>query len=111
MSRQDARRPREKEWDFVHYKITSFFRGFIGYINTTGNQPTPGAEAFAYAKQMLPLQEWKGPGEVVLKQAFLTAPQVYVAQTVVPTGIAGIGAGQIWNGQLLDNPNNNAEIV
>lgn len=77
---------------------------FYKWVNTTGNQPTPGAEAFAFSTFMLPLQDWKGPGEIVRQQLHLTAPQVYVQQTVVPTGIAGITAGQVALHSLLDNP-------
>lgn len=103
MGRQDRQTPHEKAWRGVHHAIVSFFNGFYGYVNTTGNQPTPGAEAFAFAKQMLPLFAVKGPGEIVRKQLHATAPQVFVAQTVVPTGIAGIAAGQIWNGELMSD--------
>lgn len=104
-SRQDNQTQHEKGWRAVHPAIKNFFtRGLYGWIDTTGNQPTPGAEASAFAKQMLPIYEWKGPGEVVQKQLYGTAPQVFVQQAVIPTGIAGIGAGQIWNGGLVDNP-------
>lgn len=77
---------------------------FYRWINTTNKQPTPGAEAFAFASFMLPLQDWKGPGEIVRQQLHLTAPQVYVQQMVIPTGLAGIAAGQVALAALLDNP-------
>lgn len=93
-------------WQGVHPAIRQFFMGLYGYIDTSARQNYIGAEAQAFAKQSLPLYEWKGPGEVVRHQLIATAPQVAVTQTPVPTGIAGIAAGQIWNGQLIDNPNN-----
>lgn len=77
---------------------------FYKWINTTNKQPTPGAEAMAFSTLMLPLQDWKGPGEIVRRQLHLTAPQVYVQQTVIPTGLAGIAAGQVALHSLLDNP-------
>ena len=77
---------------------------FYKWINTTGNQPTPGAEAMAFSTFMLPLQDWKGPGEIVRQQLYLTAPQVYIQQTPVPTGLAGIQAGRVALAALLDNP-------
>jgi len=81
-----------------------FCGSFYKWINTTGNQPTAGAETMAFASLMLPIQEWKGPGEIVRRQLYLTAPQVYVTQQVVPTGIAGIAAGQVVSAPLMDNP-------
>lgn len=79
---------------------------FYRWINRTGKQPTPGAEAMAFASLSLPLQDWKGPGEIVRQQLYLTAPQVYVQQMVVPTGMAGIAAGQVALASLMDNPYN-----
>lgn len=103
--RQQNQTGHEKWWRGVHPRIKAFFIGNPNaWVDQTKNLPTPGTEAFAYAKQMLPILEWKGPGEVVLKQLHLTAPQVYQTQQVIPTGIAGIAAGQIWNGGLIDNP-------
>ena len=97
--------PHEKQWRFVHPAIREFFTNAItSYRDTSANQNFIGAEAMAFERQMLPLYEWKGPGEVVYKQLIAGQQQVYVQQTVVPTGIAGIGAGQIWNGGLVDNP-------
>jgi len=84
--------------------LQSFLRtNFYPFINRTNNLPTPGAEAFAFNGFMLPINEWKGPGEVVRQQLFLTSPQVYQTQTPIPTGIAGIQAGQIALAQLMDN--------
>lgn len=104
-NRQDNQTHHEKSWRAIHPAIKRFFtRNPYAWIDTTGNLPTPGAEAFAFAKQMLPIIEWKGPGEVVQKQLYGTAPQVFVQQTAIQTGIPGIGAGQIWNGGLIDNP-------
>lgn len=77
---------------------------FYNWLNTTGKQPTPGAEAFAFNSEMLPLYDWKGPGEIVQSQFRAFAPQVFVPQSVIPTGIAGIAAGQVVLGQLMDNP-------
>lgn len=105
MSRADNRTDHEKAWGNVHPKIKAFFTSLYGYVDTSANQNYIGAEAMAFAQQMLPTYEWKGPGEVVQKQIIATAPQVFVTHSVVPTGIAGIAAGQIWNGQLIDNPN------
>jgi len=115
-TRQDNRTQHEKSWDDLHSMIKEFFvNAFTGYRDTASAQNYIGAEAMAFDRQMLPLQEWKGPGEVVRKQALCTAPQVYVTQSVVPTGLAGIAAGQIWNGSLVDNPlsgdNLSGEIV
>lgn len=105
MGRQDNRTQHEKNAEWVHPVIRNFFNSLIGYIDTQPRQNYIGAEAQAFARQSLPLYEWKGPGEVVVHQLRATAPQVYVTQSVVPTGLAGIAAGQIWNGQLIDNPN------
>lgn len=105
MSRQDRQSPHEKWWRGVHPVIKNFVGGFYKWIDTQGRQNYIGAEAQAFAEQMLPIYEWKGPGEVVLKQLIQTAPQVYVTHSVVPTGIAGIAAGQIWQGELVNNPN------
>lgn len=77
---------------------------FYQWIDTTKAQPTPGAEAFAFSTEMLPLQDWKGPGEMVRRQLYLTAPQVFQMQQVIPTGIAGIASGQIYLAGLMDNP-------
>ncbi len=111
--RVEVRRDHEKWWDWVHPAIKEFFVNAItGYTDTSRSQNYIGSEAVAFTRRMLPLYEWKGPGEVVRKQALCTAPQVYVTQTVVPTGIAGIAAGQIWNGGLMDstlNPNLSGE--
>jgi len=105
MGRQDRRTNHEKLWDYIHPAIREFFTNAItGYSDTSASQNYIGAEAVAFTRQMLPMTEWKGPGEVVLEQSIITAPQVYVTQSVVPTGIAGIAAGQIWNGGLVDNP-------
>lgn len=105
MGRQENRTDHEKAWDWVHPTIKAAFTSLYGYVDTSRNQNFIGAEAQAFAQQMLPTYEWKGPGEVVQKQLIATAPQVLVTHSVVPTGIAGIAAGQIWNGQLIDNPN------
>lgn len=83
-------------------KMHSVFAGTYQYIDTTGRQPTPGAEAYAFAQQMLPLQDWKGTGDLVQRNMQITSPQLYVTQSTLPTGIAGIGAGQIFNGNLMD---------
>jgi len=106
MSRQVNRTPHEKAWDWVHPRIKAFFTSAIAqYADTSERQNYIGARAYAFQTEMLPMQEWKGPGEVVRRQLFQTAPQVYQTHTPLPTGIAGIQAGQIWNGQLIDNPN------
>jgi hypothetical protein len=89
---------------YQHPDYTRAQGQFYKWLNTTGKQPTPGAEAFAFSTIMLPLQDWKGPGEIVRKQLYLTAPQVYVNQMVIPTGIAGITAGQVALAELMDNP-------
>jgi hypothetical protein len=104
--RQGRRTNHEKLWDYVHPAIKQFFTSaLVSYEDTSGRQNYIGAEAAAYDKQMLPILEWKGPGEVVMKQLIQTAPQVFVTQSVVPTGIAGIQTGQMWNGGMADNPN------
>jgi len=106
MSRQDGRTGHEKSWDWVHPAIKDFFSTFYTFRDTSRAQNYIGAEAVAFETEMLPMLEWKGRGEVVLRQLIQTAPQVFVTHSVVPTGIAGIAAGQIWNGELVDNPNN-----
>lgn len=105
-NRQDRQTDHEKEWRWVHPAIKEFFTtALTSYKDTSGNQNFIGAEAMAYTKQMLPLYEWKGPGEVVQQQLIAMSPPVFQAQQVVPTGLAGIGAGQIWNGSMSNNPN------
>lgn len=106
MSRQDRQSPHEKWWNFVHPRIREFFTSALTeYVDTSENQNFIGANAAAYERQMLPILEWKGPGEVVQRQLMAGAPPVVVQQVVKPTGIAGIAAGQIWNGGLQDNTN------
>lgn len=106
MTRQDRQTPHEKWWRFVHPKIREFFTsGVVSYRDTQSNQNYIGAEAMAFDREMLPVNMWKGPGEVVRKQLIQTAPQVFVQHTPVPTGIPGIQSGQIWNGSMSDNPN------
>lgn len=83
-------------------KLHSFFAANYLYLNQTGNLPTPGAEAYALASQMLPLQDWKGPGDIVQRSMMITSPQLYVAKSVSIAGIPGIGAGQIFAGGLVD---------
>lgn len=100
--REHRRTEHEAAWNWVHPAIRQFFQGFYKYTDTSRNQNYIGAEALAFSEQQLPYYMWKGPGEVVLRQAIQTAPQVYVTHTPVPTGIAGIAAGQMWNGQLYD---------
>lgn len=90
----------------LHPAFQKFIGKYYQWKNTTGQQPTPGAEAFAFSKEMLPLYDWKGPGEIVLQQFNAFAPQVFVPQSVLPTGIAGIQAGTVQLAQLLDNPPN-----
>lgn len=105
MSRQNNRLPHEKSWDWVHPAIKEFFTSAVtSYRDTSRRQNYIGAEAFAFDRQMLPYFLDKGPGEIVRHQLFAGAAQVFVTQSVVPTGIAGIAAGQVWNGQLVDNP-------
>lgn len=86
-----------------HPAITAFAGRFYKWLNTAGQQPTAGFEVMAFSSLMLPLQDWKGPGEIVQKQLYLTAPAVFQAQVVVPTGIAGIAAGQAISVGLNDN--------
>lgn len=96
----------ERLWDYVHPAIKRFFTSSVaGYEDTSQRQNYIGAEAYAFDTQMLPILEWKGPGEIVRKQLIQTAPQVFVTQQVIPTGIAGIATGQVWNGVLADNAN------
>lgn len=106
MSRQDRQSPHEKWWRSVHPMVKGFFTSaIVKQRDTSNNQNYIGAGAVALENQMLPLYALKGPGEVVLHQLITYAPQLYVQQVVKPTGIAGIGAGQIWNGGLQDNSN------
>jgi len=107
MSRQDRQTAHEKWWRQVNSRLKEYFTtALTGYVDTSSNQNYIGAEAAAFDRQMLPILEWKGPGEVVQRQLFAGAPPVYVQQVVKPTGIAGIVSGQIWNGGLQDNGNN-----
>lgn len=83
-------------------RLHSFFSANYLYINQTGNLPTPGAESYAFAQQMLPLQDWKGPGDIVQRNFMISSPQLYVAKSVSVAGIPGIAAGQIFAGGLVD---------
>lgn len=104
-NRQRNQRPHEKAWNWVHPAIKEFFTTAVtSYRDTSQNQNYIGAEAQAFDRRILPFILVKGPGEIVRKQLLAGAPQVYQAQNVVPTGIAGIQAGQIWNGGMSDNP-------
>lgn len=104
MSRQDNQSWHEKWWRSVHPKIKTFFTtALVQQVDTSQNQNYIGAGAVALENQMLPLYALKGPGEVVLHQLVTYSEPLYVQQTVKPTGIAGIGAGQVWNGGLQDN--------
>lgn len=106
MSRQNRQTAHEAGWAWVHPAIRDFFnRAIVQYVDTSKNQDFIGARAAAYSQQMLPIYAVKGPGEVTTQQLIATSPQVFVQQTTIPTGIAGIGAGQIWNGGLTDNTN------
>lgn len=95
----------ENSWAWVHPAIKEFFTSAVtSYRDQSARQNYIGAEAMAYDRAMLPYYLDKGPGEIVRGQLLAGAPQVYVAHTPVPTGIAGIASGQIWNGELWDNP-------
>lgn len=83
-------------------KLHSFFSANYLYIDRTNKLPQPGAEAYAFAQQMLPLLDWKGPGDIVQRNMQISSPQLYVAKSVTPTGIAGIAAGQVFAGGLVD---------
>ena len=111
-----GRNPRNQlphEAQTFHPIIRAFNALFYNWRDTSAKQNFIGAEAAAFTTLMLPLQKLKGPGEVVKKQLMTYAPQVYVTQSVVPTGIAGIQAGQSWQAGLLDNADlsGNEEIV
>ena len=84
----------------VYDAMHKVFDGSYTFIDTTQRQPTPGAEAFAFAQLMLPLLDWKGPGDIVQRNMQITSKQLYVAQSVTPTGLAGIAAGQTFAGNL-----------
>jgi hypothetical protein len=104
MSRQDNQSAHEKWWRSIHPRIRDFFTtALVEQVDTSEHQNYIGAMAVALENQMLPIYALKGPGEVVLQQLITYAPPLYVQQVVKPTGIAGIGAGQIWNGGLQDN--------
>lgn len=83
-------------------RLHSFFSANYLYVNQTDKLPQPGAEAYAFAMQMLPLQDWKGPGDIVQKNMMIYSPQLYVAKSVSVAGIPGIAAGQVFSGQLVD---------
>lgn len=90
-------------FDEAKAAIAKFARAkFYPYIDTTENQPNPGAEAAAFNSLMLPIVEWDGSGEPFMYQLYGTFPEVYVNQMVVPTGIAGIQAGQVDADNLND---------
>lgn len=101
---------------WMHPKVREFFTSALTpYIDQSSRQNFIGAEAMAFEAQHLPYYLDKGPGEIVRGQLMAGAAQVMIAQTPLPTGIAGIAAGQIWNGGLVDNPltsgGTNPEIV
>ncbi len=73
------------------------------YTDTSARQNYIGAEAAAFQNLMLPLFNLKGPGEIVKQQILTYSPQIFVTKAVVPTGIAGIAAGQIWGPNLSVN--------
>lgn len=105
MSRQDRQTGHEKWWRSVHPMVKEFFNtALVGYIDTSNNQNFIGARAAAYDRQMLPLFETKGPGEVVQEQLIAMTPPVYQVKMVIPTGLNGIATGQIWNGGMSNNP-------
>lgn len=83
-------------------KLHSFFSANYLYVDRSGKLPTPGAEAYAFAQQMLPLQDWKGPGDIVQRNMQITSPQLYVAKSTSIAGIPGIAAGQVFAGGLVD---------
>lgn len=91
-------------WDQVHAAIRKFNSSFYKWVDTSDNQPSPGAEAMAFTSLMLPIQVYDGAGENVLAQlrAWPSVP-VFQYQMVVPTGIAGIVAGQIAPDALTDH--------
>lgn len=104
MNRQQNQSPHEKWWRGVHPKVKAFFTSAVAsYTDTSSRQNYIGAEAYAFQTLMLPLQEWKGPGEVVLRQMMMGAPPVVVQQTPIITGIPGIAAGQSWQAALIDS--------
>lgn len=78
--------------------------GFNSWIAT--RFPTPGAENQAYTTNLLPLNWFVGGANLVQGQLGLSQPMVYVQQQSIPTGIAGIVAGQVRVPSLADNPNN-----
>lgn len=82
----------------------------FGFQDTSSRQNYIGAEAIAFTTEMLPIQVIKGRGTVTLKQLLQTAPQVYVQQTPIQTGIAGVAAGQAWQGVLIDNPASSPDL-
>lgn len=84
----------------VYDKMHALFAGTYTFIDTTNRQPTPGVMGFAFAQQMLPLEDWKGPGDLVQRNMQITSQQVYVSKSYIPTGIPGIGAGQTFAGNL-----------
>jgi hypothetical protein len=91
-------------FDQVHTAIKRFNANFYRWTDTTDNQPEPGAEAFAFSSYMLPIQEWIGPGEPVMYQLMAYSRPYYIPQMIIPTGIAGILAGQIAPNDLGEMP-------
>lgn len=91
-------------FDFVHTAIKRFNANFYRWVDTTDNQPEPGAEAFAFTSYMLPIIEWDGPGEPVMYQLQAFSKPYYVPQMTIPTGLAGILAGQIASDDLGEMP-------
>lgn len=89
-------------FDEIPKAFRKFSAGLYQWADKTENLPNAGAEAAAFIKQSLPIQEWDGSGEPTLYQILAQTAPVYVTQMVVPTGIAGIAAGQIYNPQLSD---------
>jgi len=113
---QHPRQQHQQWWQRVHGKIKDYFTSaIVEYRDTSSRQNYIGPDAQAFMTLMLPLQETKGPGEVVWRQLIATAPQVFVEQTPIVTGIPGIASGQIYSPALQDNPfvdqSLNTEIV
>lgn len=65
--------------------------------------PVPGALGCAFQGPMLSHEWFVGRATLTNGQIYLTAAQVFVQQQTVPTGIAGIGAGQLRSGSLSAN--------
>lgn len=81
----------------------AFTASLYEWANTTQRQPTPGAEAWSFTKQMLPLIDFIGPGEMVQNQFQIYTQPLYVTKQARVQGIPGIAAASVVSQALMMN--------